>query len=144
MAAAGGVAGNAVLERKPRRQHRSAHRGQAATHHRFLQRQADAPHAGRVQAAAAHALHVARRMRELEPGSLRRYGLVHLLRFHQRRLQQQLEQPAELGHGEAVARRERRAVMGVIDERDAHVSVFPSVFIFRIKNYRPAPLPSAA
>ena len=117
MAAAGGVAGEPVLEREPRGEQRAAVRGPRARRDLGRDRQTDPAHRRGIEGLAQHRLDVRRRVRQLEPGRGRRRRHVDLLRRDQAVLEQERHQSAELGHREAMARRHRRDIGGVMNHR---------------------------
>ena len=120
VAAAGGVAGEAVLERQAGGQHGAGHRAAGAQGQGLGHRQAEAPLLGGLEPLLQDGGDVARRVGELEPGAGGRLRHHDLLRQHEARLPQVGEEPPELRHREAVRLGQRRDVGRVVGDRDPH------------------------
>ena len=116
----------AVLQARPccsaRRAVRTVPRagGARAPHHLCRDRQPDPALRRRLERQAERRLDIGRRVRLLQPGDRRELGPVQLGRRHHVVFEQMRHQAAVLGHRKAVARRHRRAIGGMVDNRQAH------------------------
>ena len=122
VAAAGGVAGDAVLQRQPGGQHGAGDGAAAAQRQHRRERQAQPPDRRRVEPLLQHGGDVEAVVRELEPGA--RCGFRHeLLRGQQQTGTAQMrQQMREFRHREAMRRRQRRHIGGMVDDGCAHAS----------------------
>ena len=116
VAAAGGVAGDAMAQRKPGRKHRAARRKLRAPRHARIHGEADlALDKGRHRA-GQNLFDIGRVMRQFEPCGRRRLGLVGVLRTKQAAGLQRLDQQRVLAHGKAVAGDEAGIVVAMMDD----------------------------
>ncbi len=120
--AAGQVAGQAVAQGQPGREHRAPHRQPAASHQGLRHRQADAAHLLRTQPSPGEGLVVAAAVHHLHPSAWCRQRLVDLPRAGQLQLLQPLLQQPELLHREAMAAGQGDRVGRVINQRRPHQS----------------------
>ena len=126
VAAARGVAGDAVGEREVRGRERAAHGGAGAGEDIGADGQADAAHRRLIERLIEHRADVSRRMGELDPRARRRLRLEGFVGADDAIGDQHLEEACELGHREAVALGQRRAVRRVMDDRQAHGAGLPA------------------
>ena len=120
VAAAGGVAGEPVVECETAGEHGAADRRTAAPHQWGRERQTEAPHRAAVERQRQHRVYVSLVMGEGEPGAGRRQRLDEARRRDHAVLKQHVLDPAELPDGEAMAGRQRDGVVRVEDDRKSH------------------------
>ena len=122
VAAAGRVAGEAMLQGQAGGQHRATDGAAAAQRQRWRHRQAEAALGFRVEPLLQDGGDIARRVREFQPPPRCRLGPVHLVRQDQAGLAEIGEQAAKLGHREAVGAGQGGHVGRVVDDRYAHAA----------------------
>ena len=120
VAAAGGVAGEPLLQREAAGEHGPAHGGAAAAHERVRERQPEAADGAAVERQPQHRVNIGFFMSERQPRARRRGRFNEARRRNHAVLQQHVLDPAELPDGEAMAGRQRDRVVGMKDDREGH------------------------
>ncbi len=117
VAAAGGVAGQAVLERQAGGQHGAAAGRLGAGGDRGRDRQADPARDRGRHPLGQDRLDIGWRMDQLQPGCRSRHGRMDLSRLDQAARQQMRHELAEFLHRKSVPGRQRCHIRGMMDDR---------------------------
>ena len=114
------MAGNAVLQRQPGREHGAAHRQPTAPHQGRTHRQANAALFSGREFAAAVGLVITALVHQLQPAAGGWQWAMQLGRTGQIQPQQPIVQQLKLGHRKAMLAGQGRRIVAVVNQRRPH------------------------